>query len=112
MAKSWAKEFYNGPNWKECRAGYIAERIRVDGGLCEVCRERLGYIVHHKIHLTRQNIQDPEIALNWKHLSYECKKCHDMHEGHGIKRSVLPVCEFDFDGNPTQIRPEFERNRL
>lgn len=112
MAKSWAKAFYKSDAWKSCRLGYIAERKRIDGGMCETCGERLGYIVHHKIILTPHNIQDPEVALNWKYLAYECKPCHDQHEGHGIKRAVLPVCEFDFDGNPIKIRPEFERNRL
>ena len=112
MAKPWAKAFYKSDPWLACRAGYIAERRRIDGGICEVCRERLGYIVHHKIHLTPQNIQDPTVALNWKNLSYECKDCHDLHDGHGVKRSVLPVCSFDSDGNPIEIYPEFERNRL
>lgn len=112
MAKSWAKQFYKSDAWKSCRAGYISERKAIDGGMCEVCHDRLGYIVHHKVTLTRQNIQDPEVSLNWKLLSYECKLCHDQHEGHGINRSVLPVCEFDFEGNPIHIRPEFERNRL
>lgn len=112
VAQAWAKAFYKSDAWQHCRRGYIAERKRVDGGLCETCQQRLGYIVHHKIILTRSNIQDPEISLNWKHLAYECKLCHDLHEGHGVKRAVLPVCEFDLDGNPVKIRPEFERNRL
>lgn len=112
MAQAWAKQFYKSDAWKHCRRGYIAERKRIDGGLCETCQQRLGYIVHHKIILTRSNIQNPEVALNWKHLAYECKLCHDQHEGHGVKRTVLPVCEFDLDGNPIKIRPEFERNRL
>lgn len=112
MAKPWAKEFLHSKPWLSCRAGYIAERVRIDGGMCEVCHEKPGYIVHHKILLTPENIRDPEIALNWEQLSYECKDCHDLHPGHGVNRSVLPVCEFDEDGNPTCIRPEFERNRL
>ena len=112
MAKPWAKAFYKSDPWLACRGGYIAERRRIDGGMCEVCRERLGYIVHHKIQLTQQNIQDPAVTLNWKNLSYECKDCHDQHEGHGVKHSVLPVCSFDSDGNPIEIYPEFERNRL
>lgn len=112
MAKPWAKAFYKSDAWQSCRRGYIAERKRIDGGMCQVCRERLGYMVHHKIALTQFNIQDPEVSLNWKNLSYECKLCHDQHDGHGVKRSVLPVCEFDFEGNPIKIRPEFERNRL
>lgn len=112
MAKAWAKKFYRSKSWQLCRDGYIQERIRIDGGVCEVCRENLGYIVHHRILLTPRNISDPEISLNWKHLSYECKTCHDKHDGHGVKHSVSAVCSFDSDGNPTGIYPEFESNRL
>ena len=112
MAKDWAKRFYNGDQWRTCRNGYIQERIRIDGGMCQVCRKNLGFIVHHKIILTPLNIRDPEVSLNWKHLSYECKDCHDQHEGHGVKRSISPVCAFDSDGNPIEIYPEFEHNRL
>lgn len=112
MAQSWAKGFYKSSEWKSCRAGYIRERIRIDGGMCEVCHVKLGYIVHHKIILTQQNVEDPEISLNWKFLSFECKDCHDQHEGHGIKRTVSPVCVFDSDGNPVQILPKYEQNRL
>lgn len=112
MAKPWAKKFLHGKPWLKCRAGYIEHRVRTDGGLCEVCHEQPGYIVHHKILLTPENIDIPEISLNWEHLSFECKGCHDLHEGHGVKKSVLPVCSFDSDGNPTGIYPEFEGNRL
>lgn len=112
MAKPWAKRFYNSDRWQACRNGYIQERIRIDGGMCEVCKEKLGYIVHHKILLTPENIRNPEVSLNWENLSYECKDCHDQHEGHGVKRSISPVCVFDSDGNPIEIYPKFERNRL
>lgn len=44
MAKPWAKRFYKSPAWRSCRDSYIRERIRIDGGICEVCRERLGYL--------------------------------------------------------------------
>lgn len=112
MAQEWAKSFLHSKPWLTCRQGYIQERIRIDGGMCEVCRVKLGYIVHHKILLTPENIRDPDISLNWEHLSYECKKCHDQHEGHGIRRHTSLVCTFDSDGNPIGILPEFERNRL
>ena len=112
MAKEWAKPFYKSNAWKACRNGYIGHRRMIDGGVCEVCREKLGYIVHHKIILTPENIHDPAIALNWEHLSYECKDCHDQHEGHGIKRASALVCEFDSEGNPVGIVPRFEHDRL
>lgn len=82
MAKEFAKKFYKSKAWKNCRESYIAERVAVDGGMCEKCKERLGYIVHHTIILTPSNINDPDISLNHKYLRYECKKCHDEEEGH------------------------------
>lgn len=112
MAQAWAKQFYDSKLWLTCRQGYIQERIKIDGGMCEVCRRKLGYIVHHKILLTPENIQDPDIALNWDNLSYECKDCHDQHEGHGIGHRTSLVCAFDDDGNPICIQPEYERCRL
>lgn len=88
MAKSFAKPFYNSGEWKECRKSYITSVF----GLCETCAEKgidkPGKILHHTILLTPFNINDPEVTLNWKHLKYECKECHDKHEGHGVVKSV------------------------
>lgn len=80
--KEFAKQFYNSKKWRRCRSSFIAERINEDGGLCEVCRERTGHIVHHKINLDSSNINKPEIALNHNNLMYVCKECHDRFEGH------------------------------
>ena len=44
----WAARFYASARWKKCRAGYIKFRRTIDGGLCEECRDKPGYIVHHK----------------------------------------------------------------
>ena len=112
MAKPWARSFLHSKPWLTCRTGYIQERIRIDGGLCEICQTNLGYIVHHKIILTPDNINDPDIALNWEHLSYECKACHDQHEGHGVGSLTSLVCIFDDDGNPIGIDPAHECDRL
>ena len=76
MARDFAKDFYNSPAWKECRAAY---RKQV-GGLCEQCLKRgiytAGVIVHHKVHLTPETIQLPEIALNFNNLELLCRDCH------------------------------------
>lgn len=82
MAKDFAKAFYKTKQWKNCRAAYMASV----GGLCERCyRNGLivpGDIVHHKIHLTPENIKDPTVALNWKNLECLCRLCHnDEHKG-------------------------------
>ena len=87
MAKDYAKAFYKTKAWKNCRAGYISSV----GGLCERCyRNGLivpGDIVHHKIHLTPENIKDPTVALNWKNLECLCRLCHnDAHKGDLIQK--------------------------
>lgn len=111
MAKDWAKSFYRRKVWLGCRDGYIAERVKIDGGLCEVCHEKPGYIVHHKITLTPDNINDPDISLNYDLLSYECKDCHDKHEGHGIgNKGVGLLVVFDENGQPVPKNPPLKKS--
>ena len=99
MAKEYAKSFYNSKAWQKCRAAYIAERITIDGGMCEKCHEQPGYIVHHKIILTHENINNPDITLNFENLMFECKDCHDREEAHAfVSRSDLLV-EFNENGD-------------
>ena len=100
MAQPFAEAFYRGKAWKKCRQSYIKQRVMIDGGLCEECKERQGYIVHHKIILTAENINDPEISLNHNHLEYQCKPCHDLEEGHGLNKKSLPLLRFDDNGDP------------
>lgn len=104
MAKEFAKKFYNSKKWERCRDSFIEERVMIDGGLCEVCQEVPGYIVHHKIILTEKNINNPDIALSWDNLQYVCKKCHDKFEGHGVGHKVNAYCIFDDDGQPIPVR--------
>lgn len=106
MAKDFAKGFYNSKKWHRCRDSYIGIRIQIDGGLCEVCKDKLGYIVHHKKTLTASNINDPDISLNHEMLMYVCKDCHDLFEGHGVGggSKVKPLCVFDKDGQPISLR--------
>lgn len=101
--KEFAKKFYKSKTWKKCRASYISKRRMIDGGLCEICGKRLGYIVHHKKALTPENIGDPEISLSHDNLEYVCKPCHDEEEGHFIQRKK-GNCSFDADGQPIDKR--------
>ncbi len=102
-AKEFAKVFYKSKAWQKCRASYIAERIAIDGGMCETCKEEPGYIVHHIIPLTPENISNPNIALNHSNLRYDCKECHDKEEVHAfIKQSKLK-CTFDNNGQPQAL---------
>ena len=91
--------FYVSPAWKKCARSYR----RSVGGLCERCREA-GLIVpaeevHHKIRLTPENINRPEVALNWENLIALCKECH-MKEHRKEKRWKV-----DEDGNVTPKDP-------
>lgn len=77
MAQEFAKKFYKSKAWLKCRGSYTANRITIDGGLCERCKGRIGYIVHHKIKLNKSNINNPDISLTHCNLEYVCKQCHD-----------------------------------
>ena len=71
----------------------------IDGGLCEECHEHLGYIVHHRIALTPDNINDATVTLNHSNLEYVCKYCHDRFENHFINQKET-LCRFDSNGMP------------
>lgn len=59
------------------------------GGLCERCKAKglivPAEIVHHKIHLTAININDPSITTNFDNLEALCRKCHGEEHGN-VKR--------------------------
>lgn len=81
MARDFAKAFYHSREWTRCQAEYVKRT----GGLCERCRERglivPGVIVHHKIHITPDNINDPSITLNNDNLILVCRDCHaELHK--------------------------------
>lgn len=81
MAKEFSRAFYKSRTWQDCRNSYAAYR----GHLCEMCLRRgilaRGEIVHHKIPLTPENIEDPEIALNFNNLELLCRSCHaEVHD--------------------------------
>lgn len=71
----------------------------IDGGLCEACGERLGYIVDHIEELDDSKIQDPMIALNHDNLQYLCLDCHNVKTFNRHSRAV----RFDEEGNPIFI---------
>lgn len=105
MAKEWAKSFYKSKAWQQARSAYISKRVGIDGGMCEVCGERVGYIVHHIVELTPRNISDPAVSLSLDNLMYVCKQCHDEFDGHFQNwraRRRKCNCEFTDDG---QILP-------
>ena len=92
MAREFARQFYHSQAWKNCQAQYVKQAK----GLCERCREKglivPGVIVHHKVHLTPDNILDPDVTLNADNLMLLCRDCHaEIHK----KRTR----RFDIDEN-------------
>lgn len=92
--RDFAKQFYRSDAWEACRAAYLSKV----GGLCELCKKRgvlePAVIVHHKIHLTPENINDPRISLNFANLEALCRKCHGENHAKTVRRYF-----FDAMGN-------------
>ena len=79
--KEYAKAFYKSKTWQQCRASYL----RSVGGLCERCLSKglikPAVMVHHKTYITPDNINDPNVTLNWNNLEALCQGCHtDEHQ--------------------------------
>ena len=78
--KDFAKAFYKSKQWQNTRNTYV----KMVGGLCEQCLSQGKYVpieeVHHKIPITVQNINDPDITLSFDNLIGLCRECHrQMH---------------------------------
>jgi len=67
--------------------------------MCQICGRQLGYIVHHTVWLTPDNINDPDITLNHELLMYVCLDCHNKIEQEGAE----PDYCFDDDGQLVPI---------
>ena len=81
MSRGKQAEFYKTKLWQDCREEYL----KSVGRLCEKCKAKgevvPAIIVHHRIHLNAQNINDPSITLNFDNLVAECRKCHGEEHG-------------------------------
>lgn len=71
MAREFAKAFYHSVEWARVRQ-YVLMRDRF---VCRLCG-RPAQEVHHKIHLSADNIWDTTITLNPDNLVSLCKDCH------------------------------------
>ena len=83
--------FYTSWKWRKCRKAFANSK----GNLCERCLKR-GIInagskeqpleVHHKEPITDENINNPNITLNWDNMELLCKQCHDEERKTKAKR--------------------------
>jgi len=93
MAKEFAIKFYKSKAWLQCRGGFIQSVY----GLCNRC-ESPGFIVHHKILLTPNNINNVEVTLNWNELEYLCIDCHNKEHMSSHKEVIREGLRFNDKG--------------
>lgn len=86
VAKEWAKSFYKSKAWRDCREAFFISKH----GLCERCGEP-GKIAHHKEYLTPDNINNPNVTLNWENLELVCATCHN-NEHHSTDVTAEGLC--------------------
>lgn len=108
MSYGARRYFYNSKLWKDVRKSiWIKQNL-----LCAICgrpvyvdgiseylpkdRRRTG-IVHHKIWLDNNNIEDDDITINEDNLIGVCKECHE--NIHHSNMSCRKDLQFDEDGN-------------
>lgn len=89
MASEEAARFYKSMAWRNCRDAFIKSK----GGLCERCLKKglyiPGEIVHHRVYISPDNIDDPGILLNWNNLELLCRKCHALEHDSRKRRYTI-----------------------
>ena len=84
-----AESFYKSRTWRKCKEAYT----KSVGGLCERCLSRgvynAGRIVHHKIYIGPENINDASVTLNFENLELLCRSCHELEHKSARRYAVV-----------------------
>ena len=87
--KPYAEKFYKSKSWQKVRNAYM----RSQRSLCEICLAngiiKPCEIVHHKIEITPDNINDPTVTLNWNNLQCVCRDCHAKIHDRSGRRYII-----------------------
>jgi thymidine kinase len=90
------KKFYDSKKWLK-----LSDKYKKEHPLCERCLAAgiasVTEHVHHKIELTEETVDVPEIALNEDNLEALCFNCHQK-EHHSLSE-VDEALYFDENGN-------------
>jgi hypothetical protein len=93
--QAWQDLSYNSKiaaGGKCSRCGYIADKMS----------ELIG---HHKIELTEDNVDDPNISLNRENIEVICQQCHNkQHRRFGSKQNVYIVYGSPLSGKTTLVK--------
>lgn len=88
-------EFYHTKEWEKFREIVIAERMTDEGLILDEVTgkpitKRYDIILHHKIHLTEENVNDRSISLNPENIQIVSHRTHNLiHEKFGYKRKEI-----------------------
>lgn len=100
--------FYTGKQWRD-----LSYRLKIErGGKCERCgwavitKEDWAYLIgHHKVELTEDNVDNPNIALNPEHIEIICNECHNKeHRRFGHRKQVYIVWGPPLSGKTSLVR--------
>lgn len=92
MSRSIESRFYKRKAWLKVRDAYKESVF----GLCERCGN-VGEIVHHKIPLNANNVNNPKIAYGFSNLELLCLECHNKE--HYSKSRTVKGLRFNEDGD-------------
>lgn len=99
MAQIWSDPFYHSPEWIKVR-----EFVRMrDRYTCQKCGRPMQE-VHHKIHLSKENIWDPKITLNPDNLISLCRDCHFRQHEEDAGRGQAVEKGFHFDDHGQLVK--------
>lgn len=73
--------FYRSRDWREFRETFLAQRLARDGEYIddetgEIILDRSKAVLHHKIHLTNENVNNPNISLNPENIELVSDQTH------------------------------------
>lgn len=91
-------KIYHTSAWRKLRQSYYDSQH----GICERCG-RPGDIVHHKVHITKDNVNDPFVTMNADNLELLCIDCHNK-EHFKVHSQVREGFGFDDEGNLIEIK--------
>jgi 5-methylcytosine-specific restriction endonuclease McrA len=89
-------EFYNSKEWRRLSKLFLKSKHFI----CERCGG-VADVAHHKIHLNKRNVNNPDISLNMVNLQSLCLECHNAIHSASMA-TAAGVC-FDSEGNLVKI---------
>lgn len=99
------KKFYWSKTWRELSYKLKIERNGKCGRSGEIFLDFSKLIAHHKIELTEDNVDDPNIALNPDNIEIISHKEHNKeHRRFGNKRNVYIVYGSPLSGKTTMVK--------